>query len=237
VQIREAFALIEELEASAIGLQEITDPELFAREASSRLGKSWKFVHQEVVASTERPKLHIGVLYDASFFRLERATSRKETRIDERTQPTLEVRLRERASGKAVTMLVIHFKALPEGRERRQRQFAGLLSILQDVQSQSNRVVVMGDFNATEAGDRTDLQNLGKLSGMVWATEHLPCSAFWERQDDCPTSRLDHVLTWTQPADVSARGGCEDGCDLRDACPLYHRVVSDHCPVLVEMSD
>lgn len=32
---------------SAVGVQEITDPERFAHEAKERLGESWSFVYQE----------------------------------------------------------------------------------------------------------------------------------------------------------------------------------------------
>lgn len=91
----------------------------------------------------------------------------------------------------------------------------------------------MGDFNATEASDRDDLAALARGTGLTWASEPLACSAFWERLDDCPTSRLDHVLTWRDPASVVARGACEEGCDRRDSCPLYRREISDHCPVTV----
>jgi endonuclease/exonuclease/phosphatase family metal-dependent hydrolase len=239
-QVQESFVLIDELGASAIGLQEITDTDRFAIEAKRRLGDSWDFVFQDVVAIHAKPKLqlqlHIGVLYDTEVFQLERVGSRNETRIDDRTQPTLQVRLLHRATDKRVTMLVVHFKALPEGRERRVKQFAGLLRIVQDLQARGRNLVIMGDFNATDEADRDSLQDLSRTTGLVWATKELPCSAFWERADDCPTSRLDHIFSWKAPASVVAKGGCELGCESRNSCPLYRREVSDHCPVLLEMN-
>ncbi|MBS1124908.1 MAG: Endonuclease/Exonuclease/phosphatase family, partial [Deltaproteobacteria bacterium] len=237
VQVREAFALIKELDAAAIGLQEITDPARFTSEVRSWLGDTWRFVYQDAKAGESGRKLHIGALYDTRVFELVKVTSRLETRIEDLTQPTLQVDLRERSSGRTVTMLVIHFKALPAGRELRIRQFSGLLSILLDVESRASSVVVMGDFNATEPGDRSDLARISELAGMVWATEALSCSAYWERPDDCPTSRLDHILTWKHPTSVRARGGCEAGCDLQDRCPIYREAVSDHCPVEVVIDD
>lgn len=236
-QVQESFVLIEELGASAIGLQEITDTDRFSEEARRRLGDAWDFVFQDVVAIHEKPKLHIGVLYNTEVFQLERVGSRGETRIDDRTQATLQVRLRHRATGERVTMLVVHFKALPEGRERRVKQFAGLLRIVQDLQAHGRNLVIMGDFNATDEADRDSLKALSDTAGLVWATEEMPCSAFWERANDCPTSRLDHIFSWKSPASVVAKGGCELGCESRTSCPLYRRQVSDHCPVLLEMNN
>jgi endonuclease/exonuclease/phosphatase family metal-dependent hydrolase len=235
-QVQESFVLIEELGASAIGLQEITDTDRFTTEAKRRLGDAWDFVFQDVVAIHAKPKLHIGVLYNTDVFQLERVGSRNETRIDDRTQATLQVRLRHRASGERITMLVVHFKALPAGRERRIKQFAGLQRIVADLQAQGRNLVIMGDFNATDNADRDSLEALSSAN-LVWATEELPCSAFWERADDCPTSRLDHIFSWKAPAGVAAKGGCELGCESRNSCPLYRREVSDHCPVLLEMNN
>jgi len=228
IQVREAFAVIAGLDASAIGLQEITDPARFTAEVKARLGAAWDTVYQD--ARPEDPRgLHIAALYDTRVFALERVRSRHETRVDEMTQPTLQVELRERATDRVVTMLVVHFKAMPAGRALRIRQYAGLRAILDGMVGAS--VIVMGDFNATEPGDREDLARMG----IAWASEPLACTAFWEREDDCATSRLDHVLTWKGPASITARGGCVDGCEVRDRCPLYHREVSDHCPVEVVM--
>lgn len=236
-QVQESFLLINEIGASAIGLQEITDTDRFSLEAKRRLGDTWKFVFKRPASVHSKPKLHIGVLFNTEVFQLAQLRTRNETRIDDRTQPTLEVRLLHRTSGQHVTMLVVHFKALPEGRQQRVRQFAGLSRIVQDLQSHGRNLVIMGDFNATDEADRDSLKRLSDTAGLVWATEELPCSAFWERTDDCPTSRLDHILSWKAPAKVVARGGCELGCDTQNSCPLYRREVSDHCPVVLEMND
>jgi len=94
--------------------------------------------------------------------------------------------------------------------------------------------VLLGDFNATEIGDRDDLALLARDMNMVWASEPLACTAFWSREDSCPRSRLDHVLTWTAPATIEIAGACaREGCDTQARCPIYAHEVSDHCPVIV----
>lgn len=235
-QVREAFRVIETLEVSALGVQEITDTRRFAREATERLGRSWKFVHQEAGGGA-RSKLHIGVLYDDRVYELRSVTSRRGTRVDHKTHPTFQVDLRERTTGSALTLLVVHFKAMAEGRATRAKQFLALGSIISAVHRRTRRIVVMGDFNATEPGDRDDLRALAERTTLEWATEELACSAFWERENDCPTSRLDHLLSSVTPSNVAARGGCEAGCEDRSSCPVYRQTVSDHCPVVLELSE
>ena len=209
-QVDGAFREIAALDVSAIGLQEITAPKRFAREARARLGQSWRFVHQKT-GGGHRNRLHLGVAFDEQVFELLDARSRRETQVDNRTQASFQVRLEERASGRTVTLLVAHLKAMSDGRPTRARQYAGLEAIVRDIRSSDSNLVVMGDFNATEPDDRVDLARLADRTDLVWATETLPCSAFWKRDSDCPTSRLDHALSWTRPTAVKAHGGCADG--------------------------
>jgi endonuclease/exonuclease/phosphatase family metal-dependent hydrolase len=132
-------------------------------------------------------------------------------------------------------VIVIHFRCCTEGRDTRAAQYLALERIITDAKRSRDRITVMGDVNATEDGDRTDLARLAAATGLVWASEPLACTAFWSRDDGCPRSRLDHVLTWGPPASVVAAGGCAtDGCDWQASCPLYADEVSDHCPVVVE---
>ncbi|MBA3541607.1 MAG: endonuclease/exonuclease/phosphatase family protein [Deltaproteobacteria bacterium] len=131
-------------------------------------------------------------------------------------------------------VLVVHLKAGGDGRDIRARQYAALATVVRAVQHSGERIVLLGDFNATADDDRKDLARLAALTGLRWATEPLACSAFWSRDDGCPRSRLDHVLTWAPPRRVEAAGACAtEGCDWQDRCPLYAEQVSDHCPVVV----
>jgi endonuclease/exonuclease/phosphatase family metal-dependent hydrolase len=234
-----AFAELASLDASIIALQEIEQPALVKREAHERLGDSWHFVHVSTapLPSSAHRAHHIGVLFDRDAWTLLSTTVHEGTRLEHgRHKPTFEVRLQPAGGGDAIRVLVVHLKSGSDGRPLRARQLAALERIVRDVARSGERVVLLGDFNATEdAGDRPDIARIASAGELVWATEELACSAFWSRNDGCPRSRLDHVLTWTTPATVTAHGACAtEGCDWQESCPIYREQVSDHCPVVVE---
>jgi endonuclease/exonuclease/phosphatase family metal-dependent hydrolase len=233
-QIEAVFEEIEAIRASFIAVQEIGEPEIFLREAQRRLGVRWDFAHVDTrpIGDTRRGH-HIGVLFDSMKWRLIGTRIHEATRLEDgRNKPVLEVRLR--SGDLIVRVLVVHLKYSTEGRAIRARQLAVLAPIVREVQRSGDRVVVLGDFNATELADRDDIAKLARDTGLVWASEPLACSAFWARSDGCPRSRLDHVLTWASPNRIHATGACEtDGCEWQQACPVYAQHVSDHCPVVV----
>jgi endonuclease/exonuclease/phosphatase family metal-dependent hydrolase len=229
-QIQAAFDEIERLDAAFVAVQEILDPRAVISAARDRLGPTWRFVEAEPGVSHD-----LGLIYDARRFALVTTTVHDETRLG-RNKPVFEVRLAPAGGGTVVRVLVVHLRCCSEGRDTRVAQHAALRGIVERAQASGDRIVVLGDFNATAAGDRSDLATLAHASGLVWASEGLACSAFWRRVEDCPRSRLDHVLTWAQPATVAAAGACAtEGCDTQDRCPLYVEQVSDHCPVVVTM--
>lgn len=232
-QIDGAFAEIAALDASVVGVQEIGEPDLFAAEARRRLGARWEFVHIDTRPIGEtRPGHHIGVLFDSQRWTFVSTRAHHETRLGARHKPTLEVRLRR--GDAVVRVLVVHLKSGSEGRDIRARQLAALGTITREAKRSGERVIVLGDFNATAPGDRDDIARIARETGLVWASEPLACTAFWARSDGCPRSRLDHVLTWARPARIVATGACAThGCDWEASCPLYATQVSDHCPVVV----
>ncbi len=233
-QVDGAFAEIAALGASFIGVQEIGDPDLFSREAARRLGARWQFAHVDSRPIGERrPGHHIGVLYDASRWTFVAMHVHDETRLERgRHKPVLDVRLR---SGETtISVLVVHLKSGGEGHDIRARQLVALARVVKDVQRRGDRTVLLGDFNATGPADRADLARLATQTGLTWASEPLACTAFWDRDDGCPRSQLDHVLTWARPRSIRAAGACAThGCDWEASCPLYAEHVSDHCPVVV----
>jgi endonuclease/exonuclease/phosphatase family metal-dependent hydrolase len=231
-QIDGAFAEIAKLDAPIVGVEEIMDQARFAREATARLGDRWRVVFEPFVDLTYR---HNGVLFDRDAFALVSTAIHDETRLGGDNKAVLEVRLRPRDGGAVIRVLVVHLKCCTEGREVRVRQHAALAKIVRAASHSGDRIVVLGDFNATEAGDRRDLAALATTANLHWGTESLACTAFWSRDDGCPRSRLDHVLAWSA-GEPHAFGACAtEGCDWQPACPLYTEQVSDHCPVAVDL--
>ena len=232
-QVRAAFDELLATHASIIAVQEIDDPALFARAAHARFGAQWQFVPSAWTQHEEHPR-HTGVLFDGARWQLAGSTLHLDTTLGVQHKPTLEVDLAPVGGGDVVRVLVVHFKAGSDGYDVRLLQHAALARIL-DRLPRGSHTIVMGDFNATEPGDRTALQNLA-TGRLAWATAPLECSAFWRREDSCPRSRLDHVLTWLYPTHVEVLGACKrDGCDTQDRCPLYATAVSDHCPVVITL--
>ncbi len=236
-QVDGAFAELADLDAQIIAVEEITDLTLFSREVHRRLGDSWRAVFEPFVKPGH---LHIGVAFDREAFSLLSTRTHDGTQVDGRHKRVLEVRLRPAGAAAddtsaIVRVLVVHFKSGSDGRPVRARQHAGLRRIVRAAQKSGERVVVLGDFNATEPADRDDLAALARSTGLQWNTRDLACTAFWSRSHDCPRSRLDHVLAWTD-GDAEARGACAtEGCDATDRCPIYANDVSDHCPVIVDL--
>ncbi|MCA9605031.1 MAG: hypothetical protein KC619_05530 [Myxococcales bacterium] len=226
-QIAGAFGAIRELDVPIIGVQEITDPEAFAREARGRLGDEWRFV-----ANRGGPEQRVGVLYDGARFSLAWARTHGESQLEGRGKPALEVRLRRRSGGRAVRVIVVHLKAGGDFADVRREQLRQLEPVLADAVESWDDLVVLGDFNATGDDDRRTIEALADRLGLAWASEGLACTAYWNRRDGCRGTALDHVLSREAPDDIAARGPCETiGCDPGDRCPAFHREVSDHCPV------
>jgi endonuclease/exonuclease/phosphatase family metal-dependent hydrolase len=232
-QIDYAFDEIASLNASFIAVQEIGEPETFEI-ASRRLAGRWGFAHADTRPIGERrPGHHIGVLYDKRTWTLVSVRVHDGTRLEGgRHKPVLDVRLR--SGDTTVSVLVVHLKSGGDAAVIRARQLDALGDIVEEIERRGDRIVLLGDFNATGASDREKLEELASETGLWWASEPLACTAFWNRDDGCPRSRLDHVLMSDLPRSIHAAGACATrGCDWEESCPLYTRDVSDHCPVVV----
>lgn len=228
-QIERAFDEIERTEAGFIAVQEIHDAAAFASAAQRRLGPSWRYV-----PAVPGERYDLGVVFDDRRFTLVSSRVLDDTRLGSNHKPTLEVRLAPADGSPILRILEIHFRCCSEGRPTRMDQHAALARIVGEARRSGDRLVVLGDFNATADADRADLARLAREAGLVWATEPLACTAFWSRDDGCPRSRLDHVLTWAAPSSVVAQGACAtEGCAWQARCPAYTEEVSDHCPVVV----
>lgn len=226
-QRRGAFSLIGELDLAAVGVQEITQPEVFAGHARQALGANWHFAFCE-----DCPIQRVGVLYDGDRLNLLSTYSHRDTQVYRGGKPAFEARLQSRWDGRIIRIIVVHLKSGGDHAHTRQRQLRGLRAVLERSLDRGEQVIALGDFNATGEDDRQELAELARAMDMHWATRELPCTAYWERRDECRGSALDHMLSSEPLDDVRARGPCEEiGCSPGASCPVFHRQVSDHCPV------
>lgn len=86
----------------------------------------------------------------------------------------------------------------------------------------------------TRDGDITTpaITLIGVRVGLRWSSKALRWTSYWERRDTCPATPLDHILGTEEAQPVRAHGACETvGCEEQEACPVYVKMVSDHCPV------
>lgn len=151
-------------------------------------------------------------------------------------------------NGRRVTALTLHLAAgaEPERQERRRAQWARVGEIARRLrEGGAARVVVLGDVNSTgwlddAGGERALVTESARAAGMAVATAGLACTEYWRGpRGRFEPSVLDHVLV-SDGADVTAtvHGYC-----ARLACRAHpldqptaeYAVVSDHCPVTVDL--
>jgi exonuclease III len=227
-QVERALELIESLDVAALGVQEIRDPQAFARAARERLGPSWHFVDAEGPHAQR-----VGLLYDEHRLSLREAITHRETLIGDRAKPALEVRLSPRDGSRMVRIIVVHLTSGRSNAGLRREQLDALTPIVRNAVDSGERVALVGDFNAVTDEDRRTLAALAHATDLRWASEGLPCTSYWERSaGGCVGTPLDHVFLWRDTDAIEVRGACaEEGCDARENCPEYCDTVSDHCPV------
>jgi endonuclease/exonuclease/phosphatase family metal-dependent hydrolase len=226
VQKTRAIDVIDALDADIVAVQEITDPVLFARQIATRLGERWSFVY-----SIRGPRQKLGVVFDRSKFELVETIVHDETEVRRHAKPTLEVRLRHRERDAMVRTFVVHLKAGGDHFRTRAAQLWHLTPVIDDAVESGDDVLLLGDFNSTGWLDRVAVWSLAAWTGTDWNSQPLACTSYWQREEDCPTTPLDHIVS-TRSGTVTAHGACESvGCDVDDRCPLWVDEVSDHCPV------
>jgi endonuclease/exonuclease/phosphatase family metal-dependent hydrolase len=187
------------------------------------------------VYANRGPKQRVGVLFDSGALELLSTRTHRVTEVYDGAKPAFETRLRP-GSGDVLRLLVVHLKAGGDGVELRRRQLGALRPVVADAMRSGDRVVLLGDFNATSEDDRRQIEALSGALELSWASKGLRCTSYWARDDGCRGSALDHVLLSGAARRAAARGPCEtEGCEPGAACPIFHRDVSDHCPVVADL--
>ncbi|MEM6294849.1 MAG: endonuclease/exonuclease/phosphatase family protein [Myxococcota bacterium] len=154
--------------------------------------------------------------------------------------------------GRWVTIVVVHLKAGPRGHGLRRRQRDALVPWLSSLPAPR---VLVGDFNTTGpvAGDpETEITSLHRQlarAGLRSARLVRNCTAYWEggRHDRFKEpSILDHVFLDGAARDAPAvqaapgshcrRHACEPFISTAAYPDLDYERVSDHCPIVVDVS-
>jgi len=230
-QVEEAFRLLADLDVAAVGVQEITDPVRFDREARERLGASWRSIFAHPC-----PAHRVGVVFDSERLELLSTRTHTESMVLPGARPAFEARFRPIDEDVVIRVVVLHLQSGGEAIETRRRQLRALRPVLGAAMASGERVIVLGDFNSTGEEDRREIAGTVESAQMRWASEDLECTAYWNRRDGCRGSALDHVLSWQNVSNLAVRGACEsEGCDPADRCPSYVGDVSDHCPVTFDL--
>src|SRR5690606_22890712 len=111
------------------------------------------------------------------------ARTHRETQLGGQGKPALEVRLRRAGSGAALRVFVVHLKAGGDSAHVRREQLRQLTPILRAAADSWDDVMLVGDFNATGHEDRATLRELALRTHLVWASEDLECTSYWNRSD------------------------------------------------------
>lgn len=228
-QAQRALDVIASLDAPLVAVQEITAPYHLANLARVKLGDAWRLV-------VVNHRFATGVLFDSRRFSLVSTHTHVSTVVFPAAIPVLEVRLDDVVTRERVRVFVVHWKAGGEHYPTRRRQMDAFAPILEAARGSGDRIVVLGDFNATSDDDRVRIGALASNAKVEWATRTVGCTCFWQRERDCVGSSLDHVLTTERVRSVRTAGACAGGCPTTDRCPAWRDEVSDHCPVVVDLA-
>jgi len=227
-----ALDLIDKMGVDIVALQEITRPDQFTEQVREELGANWSFVWAQVGG-----RQRLGFLYNERRFRLERTEIHRETLLHSGAKPAFEAVFRPIYGGNPVHLITVHLKAGSDSHPMRKQQIEALTPLLDTRAAEGARLILLGDFNTTSDADRELLSDLAQRLSLSWASQTLPCTSYWARRSSCNGYSLDHVLTFRSPVRIAADGACNNiGCRPGQSCPRYCREISDHCPVVFDLS-
>lgn len=247
-------AALAELDADAIAVQEIRDWGKFYAtldRASALTGRRYAAVLKESCRPNSKGRLSVGVVYDTARLELKDHRSLSKGDVCPTGQaPALLASLRT-ASGRALTLVSVHFDSGDESRffERRKPQWQWLTSLLPALRAEFGaEVVVAGDFNTTgyldaSSTERRFVDEMVERHALQLPTGGLRCTEYWQRDRNVQrweASLLDHVLGSKELSfgTPEALGMCAAlACETQSAEPPAMGAVSDHCPVRVELRE
>lgn len=243
-------AVISELDADVIALQEIRDPDALRgvlAQASTATDRDYRFVLSPCGALGGW--ITTGLVWDAD----------RVTLLDERTYPELAPDGVGSCSGSQpgvlgvfdddgdrFAVLSMHFLALPERFEQRKAQWQRALAIMAAVEAELGvTVIALGDTNSTgysgePAQERRFVEDVVAHAGYELPSADIDCTEYWRPAGAASfrPSVLDHVVA----TDGRWRGARAYGMCARMRCQSVaadrmdrdYTSVSDHCPVAID---
>jgi endonuclease/exonuclease/phosphatase family metal-dependent hydrolase len=154
------------------------------------------------------------------------------------------------ARGARFALLNVHLKAggAEENAKKRREQWQRVVQIVEQLRSSGEtRIMVLGDVNSTgyldgRHDERAFVDETARQAGLDLVTRGLGCSEYYEpAKGEAEPSLLDHTLGspgLVIPGSVRVHGHCAELRCARtrmDEMPPDYALVSDHCPVTVDL--
>lgn len=224
-------ALFSEIKGfDVVGVQEITDPDLFQRMALRYLGANWKFF------ATDYPIQKVGLLFNDLRIKPVHFKAYDELNLGHRQRrPGFLGEFQYLKTSLIFEVMVVHLKSGSRKKDvsTRQEQWKVLVKIFNRKNVAQKNVVLLGDMNSFDrkGEDLNQFRPFVNTTGFLLAT----AGDTYAMTVKCG-GRIDHILVSPSLAPhlagVSAGGACRLDCKThKEECGTYWKNVSDHCPV------
>ncbi len=238
------FSMLKELDIELLGVQEIVDAELFARNAAKYLGGEYHFIYSPSGGSQK-----VGFLYNSNILEL---VGQPETydevllKPDSRLRPAFRAYFKTKPDGFDFHAIVTHLKASPRGWDLREQQWQIIAKILADLPELSGDadIILLGDMNNVTNMREKEFTPLMSNLKFYWATseiDSLPTN-YWQpdwKVERIQGSAIDHIFV----SDDAKIEYLENSAKVGGMCaknlpeykdemiPEFYSKISDHCPV------
>ncbi|GEM_PF-1149213 len=221
-----------------MGVNEILNPERFARFAVEHLGPQWRFVYAE-----EGGRQKVGFLYNSSVVRVRdrKVYSEIFTRLrpedhtplcfkaGEKLRPAFACRFEVAGTGFDVYAVVLHLKPRDCSSVRR-AQWRLMERVVDDLAKEDPDIVILGDFNDYGHGEK-DFSEFCRMKRFTLITDAVGCThTLGNRLDNILVSEA--ALKSFDRGSARVGGPCAEGCGRTAFWRAYLNRVSDHCPVV-----
>ncbi len=251
--------ILEEARPDVLGLQEVQKV-ASVRDLALRISHDGRHYAYVLTKCSGRSEMHVGFLYDESRVRL--VSTREYPELDPAAPDSCGVERsglvakmeRTGSSGEGTAknpsfqLLVLHLIAGGEaGKQKKRREQWQRAHEIAAALAKDGPVAILGDTNSTgflddKYGERTFILDQAKRAGLDVATSDMKCTEYFQPKNQPLTpSVLDHLIAspgLVRPGSVTVHGFCAElACRPTNIAPPDYTTVSDHCPVLSEISE